>query len=726
MKKITLEVQGMDCASCALIIERALSKKTGVTSAPVNFATKKVQVQFEEDKINIDEIKETIKGTGYSIKENEIDINEKARSSYEKQEKIKVIISALLTLPIFIRMFLPWEIAGQFANISLTYWIQIILASIVVFVFGYPFHVSTIKQVGKFQANMDTLISIGTLAAYFYSLWAVISNNPPIYFDTAAAITTFILLGKYLELKSKNKASSAMEKLLELEAKVANVIDIDGSEREVKIDKINKGDIIIVRPGDKIALDGIVVSGESDIDESMLSGESMPVAKLKNSDVFAGTINLSGVIKIQVIKKQSETMLAQIIRTVEEAQNYKAPIQKLADKISGIFVPIVITLSLLTFLGWYLKTGEVGLSLINAVAVLIISCPCALGIATPIAIMVGTSVGSKNGILIKSGESFEKGKNIDTIVFDKTGTLTKGEPRVHKIISNKEFGCDENTVLKIAASLSQYSKHPLSQAVLNDVKNKNLSTDEMTNFSEVTGKGIIGKMQNSESKNMFGNIKLINENNLPHTWASQILDYHADSEYTINFVVKNDREIIGAILIADELRENAKEAILEIKKMGIDPMIISGDNRNATRAIAAKLGITNFLSEVLPHEKQNEVKNLQAQGKKVIFVGDGINDAPSLVQADLGISLESGTDIAKESGDIIIIQNNPMRVVAAIKLSQKTFKIIKQNLFWAFFYNILAIPLAMLGFINPMVGAIAMGLSDVFVIGNSLRIYRIK
>lgn len=723
MKHITLEIENMDCASCAVIVEKSLKKKDGIVSAPVNFATKKAKIEFYEDRIDLSEIKKTIKNAGYKVKEqtNEIDINNDDRKNKEKREKIKVILSVLLTFPIFIRMFWPWEITGQFHSIAYTNWIQIILASFVVFVLGFSFHKGAFKSALRLQSNMDTLISIGTLSAYFYSLWAVTSGNH-IYFESAATITTLILLGKYLELKSKNKASSAMEKLLELEAKTATLITQDGTEMEEKIDRIRKNDIIIVRPGDKIALDGIIVNGESNINESMLSGESMPVTKRKNADVYAGTINLSGILRIKITKKQEETMLAQIIKTVETAQEYKAPIQKMADKISGIFVPLVLSISLLTFIVWYFTTGEVETSLINAVAVMIISCPCALGIATPIAIMVGTSVGSKNGILIKNGESFEKGKNIDTVVFDKTGTLTKGKPKVQKIIANNQYQYTKEDVIGIAASLAQYSKHPISQAICKYAQSRNYEIKEMQNFSEITGKGISATQK--KSKNMLGNIKLITEYKLPFSWVNKIMDDYIDSEYTINFVVTDEKEIIGAILIADELRENAKKAIGEVKSMGLEPIIISGDNRNATRAIAQKLGITNFLSEVLPQEKQNEVKKLQDEGKKVIFVGDGINDAPSLVQANMGISLESGTDIAKESGDIIIIQNNPLRIVEAIKLSQKTFKIIKQNLFWAFFYNVLAIPLAAFGYVNPMIGAFAMGLSDVFVIGNSLRIYR--
>ena len=456
-------------------------------------------------------------------------------------------------------------------------------------------------------------------------------------------------------------------------------------------------------------------------DESMLTGESLPVNKKINDSVYGATINLNGILKIKVTKISTETALAQIIRTVEETQSFKAPIQRLADQIASIFVPVVILISFSTFIAWYFLTQNVAIALINAVAVLIISCPCALGIATPIAIMVGTSVGAKNGILIKDGESFEKAKKIDTVVFDKTGTLTEGAPKVQEIISLNNF--PEDRILKIAASLGTNSEHPLSKAIAKKALEQKIELTKVADFKELAGKGMTGKCATHNEKISLGNLELLKDGNFTFEILKTILDKQKESGNSINFVTHGDA-VVGAIVLADEIKANAKSAIEKIKKMGLEVIMLSGDNENVARVVSQKIGITNFLAGVLPQGKQQEIKKLQSQNKKVVFVGDGINDAPSLIQADLGIAMGSGTDIAKEAGNIIIIKNDPEKIVEALKLSQKTFTVIKQNLFWAFFYNVLAIPLAALGLVNPIIGAIAMGLSDVTVIGNSLRIYK--
>jgi len=488
---------------------------------------------------------------------------------------------------------------------------------------------------------------------------------------------------------------------------------------------VEKGEILLVKPGEKISLDGLVIEGGANLDESMITGESLPVHREKGDKVFGATINKDGILKIEVTKTGDETMLSQIIKAVEEAQEFKAPIQKLADKIAGIFVPTVIVISIFTFLGWYLFTGEIAVAIINAVAVLIISCPCALGIATPIAVMVGSSVGAKNGILIKDGESFEKSRNIDAVIFDKTGTLTKGEPSVEDISLNKNLDFTEEQLIKIASSLASKSDHPLSRAVEEKYNLESKDLAVMSDYEEVSGRGLIGECSTHQTKLFLGNIRLLKENNINTDWAEKEIEKHANSGGTVIFVAHGD-DVIGSFLIADQIKDNAYRAIEGIKKLGLEPIMISGDNKNTVRNVAEKLKIDNFLAEVLPQEKQNEVIKLQKENKKVIFVGDGINDAPSLAQADLGIAMGSGTDIAKETGGIIIMKNDPLKVVEAIKLSRKTFTTIKQNLFWAFIYNILAIPLAVFGFVSPMIGAVAMSLSDVTVIGNSLRIYNNK
>ncbi|MFA4941668.1 MAG: heavy metal translocating P-type ATPase [Patescibacteria group bacterium] len=731
MKKIILKVKGMDCASCAVNITKRLEKRAGIISVNLNFATEKANIEYDEKKINLEEIKKVIIDAGYQVDEggghdghDQGEQQEHKHNGEEKKLKTKVIAAIILTIPVVIRMFWSWEIKGALFSVSATDWVQTILTFIVVFIFGWQFHRNAFRQLTKFQANMDTLISLGTLTAFFYSLWALFLGGH-LYFESAAAITSLILLGKYFELKTKGRASQAMKKLMELGVKKARLINDDNEEVETDIEKIRIGDILLIKPSEKIPLDGVIIDGQSSVNESMLTGESLPVAKVKNDKVFGATINQDGVIKIKVTQVGENTVLAQIIKTVEEAQTFKAPIQKLADKIAGIFVPSVIGIAILTFAGWYLVTGNFSLGLINAVAVLIIACPCALGIATPVAVMVGTSVGARNGILIKNGESFEKAKDIDTIIFDKTGTLTKGEPKVQKILINEEYNLGEEKVLKIASSLAASSEHPLSKAVADLAKEKNISLAKLVNFKEIPGRGVIGNCEEHKVELLLGNQKLFSEKKINTSWLSKILEEYKDSGGTIIFV-GHDKKVIGGFLIADEIKPSAQETITEIRKMGLKSVMISGDNKNTARVVAKKVGVDDYLAEVSPSEKQAEVKKMQAQGKKVVFVGDGINDAPSLVQSDLGIAMGSGTDIAKESGNIIIMKNDPIKVIEAIGLAKKTFKIIKQNLFWAFFYNTAAIPLAILGLINPMVAAAAMSFSSISVITNSLRIYRSK
>lgn len=709
----------MHCASCASNITNTLNKKRGVLSVNVNFASEKANIEFDDREIELNEIEEDINKLGFKIIK---DDNFSELKENERLLKVKVILAILLSLPLFLRMFWMWEVPGTFFGISTTDWIQHDLTFMVVFLLGWQFHISAFRQLKKLQSNMDTLISIGTLSAYFLSTWSMIYGGH-LYFETAAVITALILLGKYLEMKTKGRASQAMAKLMELGVKKARIINKDGVEIEKNIEDIKVGEILIVRPSEKIPLDGLVVEGESSVDESMLTGESLPVSKTTDNKVFGATINQNGVLKIEVTQVGEDTVLAQIVKTVEEAQAYKAPMQKLVDKISSIFVPTAIIISILTFVGWYLATGNVPLSIINAVAVLVIACPCALGIATPIAVMVGSSVGARNGILIKNGESFEKAKNVDAILFDKTGTLTEGKPKIQEVIMNADGKSDEKHVLKVGASLAANSEHPLSKAIFQKANSEDIKLAELVNFEEFSGRGVSGSCKVYQTKLLLGNRKLFEENNLDLSWIDEILEKYKNSGGTINFVSHGEK-VIGAFLIADEIKETAREAILEIKKMGIKAMMISGDNKNTAKVIADQIGIEEYLAEVLPHEKQNKVKSLQESGMKVVFVGDGINDAPSLVQADLGIAMGSGTDIAKESGNIIIMKNEPIKAVEAIRLSQKTFKTIKQNLFWAFMYNTLAIPLAVFGIITPMFAALAMSLSSISVIANSTRIYR--
>ena len=726
-KKETIKITGMHCASCAVNISRDLQNQEGVKMADVNYATEKAVIEYDESKVGHEKLKKTIVKAGYGVQEEGHHHtggggHEHNHGGNIKKERLRVILSVILSLPVVIRMFFMWEVPGEFLGVSFTNWVQHDLTFIVVFFLGWRFHKSAFEQLKRFRANMDTLISMGTLTAYFYSAYAMFSGQH-LYFESAASITTLILLGKYLELKSKGRASQAMKKLMELGAKKAKLITSEGREVEIEIDDIKVGNILLVRPSEKIPLDGVVVEGESNINESMLTGESLPVSKKSGDKVFGATINENGVIKIKVTEVGEGTVLAQIIKTVEDAQHYKAPIQKLADRISAIFVPTVIVIAIISFLSWFFVSGDFPLALINGVAVLIIACPCALGIATPIAVMVGTSVGARKGILIKNGESFEKAKNIEVIVLDKTGTLTKGEPKVQEVLVNEDYDFKEDQVLKIGGSLATLSEHPLSKAVNEFNADKDMQFAAIEGFEEISGQGISGACKIHKVRLLLGNVKLLQNNNLDTTWAEKTLEKYSNSGGTINFVTHGDR-IMGGFLIADEIKEGAKEAIEQIKELDLEPIMISGDNKIAAGAVAEKIGIRNYLAGVLPHEKQNEVKKLQEQDKKVVFVGDGINDAPSLVQADLGIAMGAGTDIAKESGNIILMKGDPRKIVEAIKLSKKTFNIIKQNLFWAFFYNVVAIPLAIAGLISPMLAAVAMSLSSVTVIANSLRIYR--
>jgi P-type Cu+ transporter len=722
MTKEKIKIEGMHCASCSSIINKNVRKEVGVIEANVNFATSMAVIDFDESRTNLHNIKKIIKDSGYTVVEKSTDdLARKKAKNGEKFLKIKVIISALLTLPVFLRMFWMWEIPGSVLGVSFTDWAQHDIAFVVVFIFGWQFHTNFLKGLRKKQLGMDALISIGTLSAYFYSLWAMF-NGGHIYYESAATITTLILLGRFLELKTKNRASQAMRKLMELGVKKANVLKND-KEEKVDIDDVMIDDIVVVRPGEKIPLDGVVIDGSSYVNEAMLSGESLPVIKEVGNNVFGATINKDGIIKIKITKKSGETMLDSIIETVESAQNAKPPMQRLADKIASIFVPVVIVIALLTFTGWFIATGDFSVALINAVAVLIISCPCALGIATPIAVMVGGSVGASNGILIKNGEIFEKAKNIDYVLFDKTGTLTMGEPEVNEVVLNTSADSSEEKLLKLASSVAKNSNHPLSESVVSHAVSKNIKSCIIDNFKEVSGRGICAFDKDDNKEILLGNLRHMSENNLDVSWAKKMIESKKVTGGTLLFVAY-DKEIIGTIIVSDKIRETSKKTIEELKRINIESIMISGDNENNTRIIAQSLGIEKYYADVLPREKQLKVKELQDKGAKVVFVGDGINDAPSLAQADLGIAVASGTDIAKESGGIILTQNNPYKVVEAIKLSRLTFKIIKQNLFWAFFYNILAIPLAVAGIVNPMFGAVAMGFSDVFVIGNSLRIYK--
>ncbi|HLM84242.1 MAG TPA: heavy metal translocating P-type ATPase [Candidatus Bathyarchaeia archaeon] len=729
-KKLTLKISGMTCASCAVSNEKELLKTKGILRANVNFATKKAYVEYDADILKKEDVKKIIISNGYMIEEtNETrDFHEHLHEPTHEhgQEDIQknwraFLFSAVLSAPLILEMFVKIRSRQIFFGVDLTVWLHLALATVVVFWFGWRFHRMAWMQAKKVRANMDTLISLGTLAAYFFSLFAIFSGREG-YLESAALIVTLILLGKYFEAKSTGRAGEAMRRLMELGAKKARRVR-DGREEEVDIDEIRVGDEVTVRPGEKIPLDGIVVEGESDVDESMLTGESLPVEKKRNSQVFGATVNQDGVLKIKVTEIGENTVLSQIVKTVEEAQASKAPIQKLADKISGIFVPAIIFIALVTFFGWYLASRNISMAVINAVSVLVIACPCALGLATPTAVMVGTGRGAKSGILFKSGDSFERAKDITMVVFDKTGTLTSGKPEVVSNMMYKVSIIDEKKLFKIAGSLAKHSEHPLSKAVADHVRKNNIETVAVNNIKEIRGKGIVGECVEHKTRLLLGNKKLLEEYNLDTKWAEEILNDEKLGIGTRLFVAHGG-DVVGAIIVADEIRYESKKIVDELGRAGLKVGMITGDNQKTAEAVAKELGIKQIMSEVLPSEKADLLKNLQKKGEKIIFVGDGINDAPSLVQADLGIAMGSAQDIAKEAGQIILVQNNLEKVVEAVKISRLTFKTIRQNLFWAFGYNVVAIPLAMAGLLNPVIAAAAMAFSSVSVVANSLRIYR--
>jgi len=720
MKKENISISGMHCASCAVSIERNLQKQDGMKSANVNYAMGKAYIEYDENKVKEEDIAKAVASAGdYRILKEGSDEHKHHLDSI-KVSRNKFVASSILTLPLLVAMF--FDMPMQFA------WITLFLSFVVVFITGWQFHRGMFSQLKHFKANMDTLVSVGTLSAFFYSIYAMLIGAQ-LYFETAAVIVTLILLGKYLEAKSKGRASEAIKKLFALGVKKARLIE-NGKEREVAVEDLQIGNILLVKAGEKIPLDAKVLEGNTFIDESMLTGESVAVEKNVGDQVYAATINGTGVIKIQVTKIASETMLSQIIKLVEQAQSSKAPMQKLADKVSSIFVPSVIVISLFTFAIWYFLVGAgFEASIINAVAVLVIACPCALGLATPTAIMVGSGKGAERGILIKDSESLELAHKIQVVMFDKTGTLTEGKPAITNIHVLKN-DLEKKDALTLACALEKQSEHSLALAFSKFATEKSLTIPEAKKVQTVKGRGIKGLVNNQEI--FLGNAKFVSESSSVETTADkekvkinkeaeEIFENYASNGKTPIYLFDKS-EILAVIAVADILRKTAKEAVQKLQDKNIEVYMITGDHRKTAEAIAKELGITKVVAEVLPQNKSEEVKKLQAQNKVVAFVGDGINDAPALAQADLGLAMGGGSDIALETGNIVLTNSNPVKVYEAITLSKKTFSTIKQNLFFAFFYNVVAIPLAALGLLSPMIAALAMSMSSVSVVVNSLRI----
>ncbi len=735
--KKSFPIKGMHCASCVRVTERALKKTPGVKDAVVNLATAKASVTYDADHCTPEQMAQSIAKTGYTLEiEGKSEETIKAEKKRELQIlKIKVIVSLGLGALVLWGSFPGiMETAPSFLHHS---WVLLLLATPVQFWAGLDFYKATIPALKHRTANMDTLVALGTTVAYLYSTFVTVfphtveqlGLDPMPYFDVSTIVIGLILLGRYFEAKAKAGTSDAIKKLLGLQAKTARVVR-SGKEVNIPIDQVVLNDIIRVRPGEKIPVDGVILEGESSIDESMITGESIPVDKAKGDTVVGATMNKSGTFTYKAAKVGSDTMLAQIIKLVEEAQGSKAPIQRLADVVSSYFVPIVIMLAFLTFGVWYIFGPQSAFlfALLNTVAVLIIACPCAMGLATPTAIMVGTGKGAEHGILIKDAESLEIANKVKTVVFDKTGTLTKGKPEVTDIVPLNKTEKDE--LVKLAASIEKGSEHSLAEAIVKYADEQKVSTNSVTRFQAIAGHGVEGLVGNK--KIFFGNRRLMDREKVDYKdESSQISKLETEGKTVMMLTI--DSKLAGLVAVADTIKDTAKDGVAALKKKGIEVVMITGDNQRTANAIAKKLGIDRVLAEVLPDQKEAEVRKLQAEGKKVAMVGDGINDAPALAAADVGIAMGTGTDVAIEAADITLINKDLQSVASAIELSKKTMRTIKLNLFWAFGYNVILIPIAM-GVLYPFFGlllspifaSVAMATSSVSVVSNSLLLKRYK
>ncbi len=739
INKKTFSIKGMHCASCVTLLEDSLNKVDGVLKATVNLATEKATVLYDSQKVTDHHLASAVSNVGYQAlisDEEKHNIDEQAEKKKELRDlKIKVIVS------LFLGMLILW---GSFPGLMNTspkilqnFFVQLLLAAPVQFWAGFSFYRATILALKHRTANMDTLVAIGTTVAFGYSAFVTllpqlvikIGIEPMPYFDTSTIIIGLILLGRYFEARAKAGTSEAIKKLIGMQAKTARIIK-DGKEQDILIDQVQIGETIRVRPGEKIPVDGIIIEGESSIDESMITGESIPVDKSSGDNVVGATINKNGTFTFKATKIGQETMLAQIIKLVQEAQGSKAPIQRIADLISSYFVPIVLMLAIATFVIWY----DFGLqptltfALLNTVAVLIIACPCAMGLATPTAIMVGTGKGAEHGILIKDAESLETAHKINTIIFDKTGTLTKGQPEVTDVIAVNSISKDE--LLKLAGSIEKGSEHSLAEAIVKAAESRQFVLSKVQKFQAIPGHGVEGIVDGKRI--IFGNKRFMNKESINIDSASNEISAMENNGKTV-MMLAVEGKLSGLVAVADIIKESAREGLSALQKLGIEVVMITGDNQRTASAIGKSLGIKRILAEVLPDQKEAEVRKIQAEGKVVAMVGDGINDAPALAAADVGIAMGSGTDVAIEAADITLINKDLKSVAAAIVLSKKTMKTIRLNLFWAFGYNVILIPVAMGALypffhllLNPIFASVAMATSSVSVVSNSLLLKRKK
>ncbi|MGG0938674.1 heavy metal translocating P-type ATPase [Brevibacillus centrosporus] len=729
---VDFQLEGMTCAACANRIEKGLNKIPGVTNATVNFAMETAHVEYSPSEVSISDMQKKVQQLGYkAILKTENEGGKDHREKEVQNQKRKLLLSAILSFPLL------WSMVGHFSFTSWIYmpeifmnpWLQLILATPVQFYVGRQFYVGAYKALRNGSANMDVLVSLGTSAAYFYSLYLTIAwfigdggahHGPSLYYETSAVLITLVIMGKLFESLAKGRSSEAIKSLMGLQAKTALVVR-DGQELSIPVDEVITGDIVLVRPGDKVPVDGEVVEGTSTVDESMLTGESIPVEKKIGDAVIGATINKNGMLKIKATKVGKETALAQIIKVVEEAQGSKAPIQRVADVISGIFVPIVVGVAVVAFLVWYffVTPGDFAEALEKAIAILVIACPCALGLATPTSIMAGSGRAAELGILFKGGEHLEQTHKIGAIILDKTGTVTKGKPELTDIVTDG----DEANFLRLVGGAEKNSEHPLAEAIVAGIQEKGISLPRTESFEAMPGFGIKAVVEGKEL--LIGTRRLMEKFEVDAKPAYERMSLLEEDGKTA-MLVAIDKRYAGMVAVADTIKETSKDAVSRLKEMGIQVIMITGDNERTAKAIAAQVGIDHVLAEVLPEGKAEEVKKLQAQGKKVAMVGDGINDAPALATADIGMAIGTGTDVAMEAADVTLMRGDLSSIPDAIFMSRKTMSNIKQNLFWALGYNTLGIPIAAIGLLAPWVAGAAMALSSVSVVLNALRLQRVK
>ncbi|MEK4220734.1 heavy metal translocating P-type ATPase [Bacillus sp. FSL W8-0116] len=726
-EKVTLDIEGMTCAACATRIEKGLKRMEGVTSAVVNLATNSAVVEYNEGVSSVEDILEKIKKLGYKGQIHDEEQDQADRRKVQlKQKQRQLAISIILSLPLLYTMIahMPFDLGLPLPHLLMNPWFQLLLATPVQFYIGGPFYLGAYRALRNKSANMDVLVALGTSAAYFYSLYEAFKTlanpeyMPKLYFETSAVLITLVLVGKYFETLAKGRTTEAISKLLSLQAKEALVIR-NGQEVKVPLEEVVIGDTILVKPGEKIPVDGTVIAGVSSVDESMITGESIPVDKKEGDAVIGATLNTNGVLTIRAEKVGKDTALANIIKIVEEAQGSKAPIQRMADVISGIFVPIVVGISVASFMIWYfiVAPGDLPKALEVAIAVLVIACPCALGLATPTSIMVGTGKGAEKGILFKGGEYLEGTHTINAVLLDKTGTVTKGKPEVTDVV---EF---QNGMLDYAVSAESASEHPLAQAIVEYGKKQAISIKPSEHFSAIPGHGIEAVIEGKHL--LVGTRKLMKEHSIDISeHENQMADFEKQGKTAM--LVAIDHQIAGIIAVADTVKESSKEAIQTLKQMGIEVYMVTGDNQRTAEAIAKQVNVDHVYAEVLPEDKAKIVEELQKQGKRVAMVGDGINDAPALAKADIGMAIGTGTDVAIETADVTLVGGDLAHIPNAIELSRKTMRNIRQNLFWALFYNSIGIPVAAAGLLEPWVAGAAMAFSSVSVVTNALRLKRVK